>query len=195
MTLSNAKTWREIPLASMPMIFAVQQAMEGVTWLELTHVLPGLNSATLANLFAIIALVIWPLLSPTAAILLEPVRSRRVAIAIVWLLAVPTAYYGWLNTHFHSYTACIVGRSISYVNGTAYPLSMLAAYVGCTIIPLLLSSHRALQLFGAILALGIVASVTVFYSAFVSVWCFFAASACIVLVLHFMGAEALRRGA
>jgi hypothetical protein len=63
---------------------------------------------------------------------------------------------------------------------------MIALYAGCTTAPMLLSSHRALFVLGVILVLGLAASLFFFYEALVSVWCFFAAAASIVLVFHFV---------
>ena len=66
LTVAKVSNWREIPLASVPVIFATQQTIEGVLWLLLPTGSEPALTGSLANIFAFCALVIWPLLSPLA---------------------------------------------------------------------------------------------------------------------------------
>ena len=120
-TISRAKKLREVPLAAIPLVFAAQQAIEGALWLSLASgAHPSLDLA-LANAFALIALVIWPLLAPLAALLVEPANRRRAALAVLLTLGILVAYFGICNTGAHPYAACVVGHTLSYVNGSLYP--------------------------------------------------------------------------
>ena len=184
-TLSRVRNAREVPLASIPLVFAAQQAIEGTLWIGLGAGAPlGLTSA-LANTFALIALAVWPVLSPAAAFLVERVATRRAAMLLLLMIGIPVTAYGFWNTGAYPYNVCIVSRTLSYTSGSPYPPLALGAYFACTVLPMLLSSQNALRVFGAIIALGLGVSLAIYYVAFVSVWCFFAAAASATLVVHF----------
>lgn len=182
-TLSNASSARELPLASVPLVFAVQQAIEGALWLTL----PAGNgfSIYLANGFAICALVLWPILAPTAAGLVEDDRFR---CRLMWALAVIGALFAAYSARdiaYHPYRAVIDSHSLCYINDSPYPGYAIAVYVAATCGAYLLSTHRALQTFGIVVTLGLAVSVHFFLADIVSVWCFFAAIASGCLLFHF----------
>ena len=59
------------------------------------------------------------------------------------------------------------------------------AYLAATTLPLFLSSQRTVVTLGAIIFVGIAVAYVFYWEAFVSVWCFFAAAASIVILCHF----------
>ena len=83
-TLSRATRVRDLPLAGTPLLFGAQQAIEGALWLALPHSGDAVTALVLANGFAVIALVVWPLYAPVAASLGEDDAKRRAWI--MWLL-------------------------------------------------------------------------------------------------------------
>ena len=58
------------------------------------------------------------------------------------------------------------------------------AYLAATGLPLLLSSQRTVVVLGAIVLAGLVIAYAFYWEAFVSVWCFFAAAASVVILCH-----------
>ena len=80
--LSKVRQWRELPLASLPLIFAVQQAIEGCLWLTLPVDPDGPIASLLTLLFLLYAKVFWPAFAPMTALLVEPERRRRQLMAI-----------------------------------------------------------------------------------------------------------------
>lgn len=58
--LSRATRATEVPFAAMPLLFAVQQAVEGARWLALSQAGSAAISSALANVFMTIAIVLWP---------------------------------------------------------------------------------------------------------------------------------------
>jgi hypothetical protein len=54
-----------------------------------------------------------------------------------------------------------------------------------TAITPLLSSHRAVALLGAIVLGGSILAYALYWDAFASVWCFFAAAGSVVILVHF----------
>ena len=187
--VSRASEKREIPLASVPLIFAAQQAIEGGLWLALgsealSHWVPPL-----ANAFMFSALVVWPVCAPLSAMLVEPHRGRRLAMAAMLILAILLALRGVGGMWAQAYGACAVQNSMSYGNGLPYSPLQFAGYVLVTCGPFLLSSHTALRMFGAIVVAGLIVSMSLYSFAYVSVWCFFAAAASLTIYLQFARAR------
>lgn len=180
---------REIPLASVPLIFATQQAIEGALWLALGSENPSRWVLPLANAFMFSALVVWPLCAPLAASLVEPNRIRRLGMLLVFVLAIPLAFRGVRGMWTQPYGACVVYSSISYGNGLPYLPLQFADYVLCSCGPFLLSSHKTLRIFGAIVSAGLIVAASLYTYAYVSVWCFFAAAGSLTIYLHFARAQ------
>jgi hypothetical protein len=186
LAVKRASHWREAPLASIPLLFAAQQSLEGALWLALGMEPSPSWIPWLANGFVFIALVVWPVWAPLSAGLVEPDRRRLVATAALFTLAVPVAYTGLRQTWLHPYQVCVVENGLSYSNGYDYSLVQMAGYVLCTCGPFLLSSNKTLRGFGALCLVGFVVSTSLYLLAFVSVWCFFAAAASLTVLLSFM---------
>jgi hypothetical protein len=172
-----------LPLAAVPVFFAVQQAAEGVVWLGLHHGDAGLTrAASLAFLF--FALAFWPFWIALQAAVAEASTVRRrllVGLAVLntvwfWVLYFPllTGPESLLRTE-------VVHHSIqySYPDLAVYqfvPRPLLRVlYVLAVGAPLLVASGAWGRLPGLVLAASAVVSAVVFEYAFVSVWCFFAA--------------------
>lgn len=172
---------RQLPLASFPVIFGAQQAVEGLLWLTLRNTLPPIFTAALANTFIFVALAVWPLLAPIAVALVEPVSIRRYVIAGLAVPGLAVAIYALSSIAQHPYAAAIAGHSICYVGAYQFPLWGMAAYALSTCAPLFLASDRMLRLLGAVIGFGAVVSALFFYESFVSVWCFFAAAASVAV--------------
>src|ERR1700712_2157128 len=77
MGLTRITTPREIPLATVPIFFAVQQTIEGFLWQVLPSNPQGATASTLTLGFLLFAEVLWPIYAPLAVWLLEPNARRR----------------------------------------------------------------------------------------------------------------------
>ena len=87
-TMRRARSRRELPYAAIPLLFGVQQLLEGMLWLTFPDRAPLLNVA-LTHLYSFFSHVLWPIYVPLAALALESVRWRRrvlVAIAVAGAL-------------------------------------------------------------------------------------------------------------
>ena len=193
-TLAHARSWREVPLAAMPAVFALQQAAEGGLWLALSATPPSACAPPLTIGFLAIAEVLWPLLAPLAAALVEPDdRRRRLIYACLAAGVIPAAYCAVrLMTVPHA--AIIEGHHVAYAAETPLNPAMMLPYIAATVLSLALSSIAAVRTFAIIVAAGYVAAYVCYWQSFVSVWCFFAAAGSTVLMLHVVEqARALRR--
>ena len=186
---------RELPLASIPLFFAVQQAAEGGLWLTLPVAPESAISSWLTHTYLIFALIFWPVFAPFAALLIEPdqIRRRLIGACLAFGVAV-AAYFLWLVTSL-PHSAGIVGDSIKYETGSEAPFIAGGLYVIATTFGLLFSSHRAVVLLALIVLAGYVTTLYFYASALISVWCFFAAAASIVIIGHFEWARTQHRAA
>jgi hypothetical protein len=184
LTWRSARQPSERPLAAIPLLFAVQQLIEGVVWLSFRDGLSGLNeAATLA--YAFFSHAFWPAYVPVAVFLIEPLPSRQHSLA--WLVGLGLAVSAWLffATFRYGVASEPSGRHIEYVSSHAFARGTALLYLLATTTSLLLSSHQTVKIFGVLTVIGFVVSY-VFYSTWlVSVWCYFAALLSLVVLLHF----------
>lgn len=186
----KARSWRETPLACFPLLFAAQQAIEGVLWLRLGGGADDTGAiAALSGAFLLFAQVLWPLLTPIGVLLVEPDRRRRLALKGLVALSVFVAAYLFYVMVKSPYEVSVIGGSLRYATDMRTPLpGGKALYAASAVLPLLLSSHRMVAVMGGIVAVGLAVSLYAYQMTFLSVWCFFAAAASTVLYCHFANA-------
>src|SRR3989344_8557533 len=74
LTLVEVKKKTELPFASIPLLFGVQQAIEGAVWLSFGS--PILNTvATYA--YSMFSHVLWPIFVPLSVLLIETDATRK----------------------------------------------------------------------------------------------------------------------
>lgn len=189
-TLRHVKYPQEYFLAIVPLLFASQQAVEGVLWLQLPGESGSGNVPALSLGFLFFAKVLWPSYSAFAVLLIEPDHRRRRILYAIGVLGAIVSVFFLANLLGEWPIATIRNHSIAYSNG-ADPVSWWQLpYLICTCAPLLLSSHRTIQFFGAIVLLGFLVSAYAYLATYVSVWCFFAAAGSTVLYRYFQRANA-----
>lgn len=176
---------RQVPLAATPLLFALQQGTEGFLWLHLP-LAPGGSIATgLTFLFLFFAQVFWPAYAPFAVLLTEPDERRRRVMHLCLAAGVGVGAYllWWLLTR--PYGAVVLDGHIVYQTVYEHPLAVALAYLAATALPLILSSQRTVVVLGAIILVGSAVAYVFYWESFVSVWCFFAAAASVVILCHF----------
>ena len=165
--------------ASIPLVFAAQQATEGVVWLTID----GSAHATVNRLAVVaflgLALVVWPIWLPLSLQLVERSPERRRALMrLTWLgLAVAAAAVVLLTRSRP--LAVVAGHSIRYhrsgrATGWLEGL-VLMAYFAPTILPLFVSTAPLARVIGVVLAMSLVLTALIQHNAMTSMWCFFAA--------------------
>ncbi len=189
-TVKQVRHPRAILLAAVPLLFAFQQTTEGFLWLQLSGNSDSGNTATLSLIYLIFAEALWPTYLAVAVLFIEPDHRRRL---IICFFAVVGAFFsthlllGLLGT---PPVALIRGHSIgyySYIDAYSWPVIL---YLTCVCTALLISTHRIVQVFGAIILIGYLISAYVYFSTFISVWCFFAAADSTLLYFYFKRAPA-----
>ncbi len=183
---------RWLPLAVTPLLFAGQQALEGIVWLVLDQALPGslLRPAALAYLG--FAFALWPVWMPWCSLRLA---AGRTGVGRQWLMRLCGAMGCLLAARLWIPLLLAPGLidpivrhgSIDYqasLSGPALlghqPGSLLYALIVC--LPLLLTSSRRLRWLAVALALAFVVVQVAYLHAFSSVWCYFSAILSVLVV-------------
>ncbi len=184
LTIKSARTRRETPFAAIPLLFAVQQLIEGVLWTSFHADAAGVTRAmTLAYLF--FSHVLWPVFIPASVMLIEPSPSRRRDLVV--LVGAGVAVSAWLayQTLTHAIESHPEGKHIEYVLPLSLGIMTSVLYVLSTVASLVLSSHRMVRIFGVLTLAAFVATYAFYSHWWISVWCFFAALLSGVVLLHF----------
>ena len=184
LTLRSASRPRELAFAAIPMLFAIQQLIEGVIWLTFGDEATLLNSL-LTHVYSFFSHVMWPVYMPVAVLLMEPAGWRRRAlIAFVAAGAAVGAYLLYILLAF-PVVSRPTGQHIEYVSPHFFAAVTMTLYLVSTALSPLLSTHRMVQVFGALALLSFGAAYAFYATWFISVWCFFAALLSAVVYLHF----------
>ena len=139
--LARTRRRAERPYAAIPVLFGVQQLIEGVVWLTFRFDAPLLNSG-MTFAYSLFSHVFWPVFVPLAALLLEPVRWRRRAIALSAAAASAAAAYLLVNMFRFPIESRAVGGHIEYVSPHFYVALVMTGYLAGTCLSLLFSSRR-----------------------------------------------------
>lgn len=171
---------RERPLAWIPILFAVQQLIEGFIWLLVTHQSNAIPLSWLLGLFLFFAWVVWPIWVPWASLKVETNERKRglfkgllclgVFLAVVSLVQLFFAHPVVTGVHNH-----LVYKLTQMPHWPFFQLALQVMYVLVTLVPLLMSSVRGLIGLGATNFFALLISFLFFEEALPSIWCFFAA--------------------
>ena len=184
-SLSRVTQARERPLAATPLLFGVQQAIEGGLWLVLPTAPHGPKASALTLIFLLFAQAFWPVYAPLATLVMEPSEHRRRLMVLCLATGVVTSGYLLWRVLAGPRDAAIVNSCIVYRTEGSHPVLIGVAYLAATSLPLIASSRRAIFVLGAIILVGSVVAYAFYWEAFMSVWCFFAAAASVVILGHF----------
>ncbi len=191
-SIGRSKTSGELPYAAIPVIFAIQQLVEGGLWLDLQG-----NPAT-AHLLTIIYLlfsnVLWPVYVPLAVRLIETSPARRRALAYPLAVGVAIGLFFLYNITTNPVSAAIEGAHIRYNLPHRHHDLVFSVYALATCFAPLLSSHRTVRWLGVAIIVSMIGSYAAYALWFASVWCFFAAMTSAVVLLHFSSLRAPATG-
>ncbi len=182
-TLKRTEDRSERPFAMIPLLFGIQQLIEGVIWLTFRHDAPLLKQ-TMTYLYSGFSHVLWPIYVPLAMGILETVRWRKKAIFAFEAAGAAVGLYLLYFLVTQPVVAEVAGRHIVYVSPHFYQVPMIVFYVAATCVSCFFSSHGFVRLFGVLALLSFVASYLVHVTALVSIWCFFAAILSLLIYLH-----------
>jgi hypothetical protein len=182
-TLRATRRRSEIAFAAIPLMFGLQQIVEGALWLSFRFDAPQLNTA-MTYLFSMFSHVLWPIFVPFAIGLLETVSWRR---TVIWgfqsIGLLVGLYLLFLIVEFP--VTAVVEENIVYASPHFYKIPVMLLYLAATCVSCFFSSSATIRLFGALALLLFAVAYGFFAVALFSVWCFFAALLSVIIFVHF----------
>jgi hypothetical protein len=177
--------WREdsryLALTVVPIVFGLQQSIEGMEWLSLESNQTDMIRF-LALVFLFFAYGFWLVCPSLAMWILDrrpKVKRQLLTIAFIGFLF-GTSMYLPLLIHPDWLTVVILRASIAYQTQMIYDRFLSRdmvhlIYLVIVLCPLYLSNVDRIRVLAGIIALSMIASLYFFNYAFVSIWCFWVA--------------------
>lgn len=184
-TVLRAGNRRAIPFAAIPLIFGMQQLVEGGLWLSLAGHSVSTHGLTVAYL--LFSNVLWPLYVPLAVWLMEPSAAHRRRIGWTVPAGAAISLYFLAAILSHPVSSAIEGMHIKYRLPHMHQELAFAFYAVATCLAPLLSSHKTVRWFGGLIVISMIIAYVIYTMWFASVWCFFAALASGLVAAHFFG--------
>jgi hypothetical protein len=182
-TLKMAERKAEIPFAMIPLLFGVQQIIEGMLWLSFRFDAPLLNVA-MTYAFTLFSHVLWPVFVPFSIGLVETVAWRKKVILAFQFIGIAVGLY-LLYWVVKFPVTSEVDEHIVYVSPHFYKVPVMVLYLAATCVGSFFSSHKIINIFGVLALLLFMVAYWIHTVAFFSIWCFFAAILSAVIYLHF----------
>jgi hypothetical protein len=181
--------------ALIPVFFGLQQAFEGRVWQELDAGNAG-AAVPYAQGFHFFSHFLWLWWIPLCSYLVEPepastsarVRRRVMAGCAMFGAFAGTLVYSTIFLHPEWMSVSVKLHSIVYDFSVPFPspfhlpVTPAALYALTILVPLLVSSHKLIRIFGVLVMFSMVFASDVYSYAYVSVWCFFAAMLSLYIV-------------
>lgn len=181
--------------ALVPVLFGLQQAFEGRVWQELDAGDAG-AAVPYALGFHFFSHFLWLWWLPLSSYLVEPrqtgklgkIRKGVIGGCAIFGAFAGTLVYSVMLSHPEWMSVGVREHSVTYDFSVPWrspfhlPITPAALYALTILVPLLLSSHRLIRIFGVLVVLSSVLTSSAYGYAYVSVWCFFAAVLSLYLV-------------
>ena len=166
-----------IPLATLPVLFGLQQLFEGFVWTA-GHAGNQVAVETFSLAYMFFSWLAWPIWVPLSTYFIEPCRRRSVYLGFAIFGAIMGAlqyvpyfaHKGWLVTRFYDYAISYQGTVLlDFImpRELSYPL-----YLFAIIAPLITSSVQNARIFGALIVVVVVTVYAFFSYAYISAFCF-----------------------
>ncbi len=183
-SLSYAKKKNQKLFAAIPMIFGIQQLLEGLLWLVLPDPSNKEAISILTLLFLFFAQVVWPLWVPLSVWVYEEDQKRKNTLFIFLITGIiVSGYLAYCLLNYHS-TAVMqenhLQYQLSFIN-KIIPISGWLYFITTVIPPFISTCHR-MRILGTIIFLSYVVSKIYFNDYLISVWCFFAAILSVLVI-------------
>ena len=183
-TVRRARARSELPYAWIPVLFGIQQLLEGALWLTFPDRAPLLNTV-LTHAYSFFSHVLWPIYVPLAALALETVPWRRRVLIGIALAGSAVGLYLLATLFTLPIVATVTGQHIAYESPHFYALAAMSLYLLGTCASLMFSSHARVVAFGVAAFASAVAAYAFYATWFISVWCFFAGVLSVIVFLYF----------
>jgi len=181
-TTAKVKKIKELPFRSIPLLFGIQQLLDGIAWVSIGS--PVLN-AFAAYGYAFFAFVLWPIFVPVSVLCMETNAERKKILQGLVVFGVGVGLCAIYLILSGPVTALVVHSCIRYDTFSPYPLWLLGFYVVVTCGSFFVSNHRFVNLFGVVVFISFLIAGWFYIETFSSVWCFFAALLSLMIYSRF----------
>jgi hypothetical protein len=190
---------RFLIFATLPLLFSIQQFIEGILWLNINgDNIQIIKELSFAYLF--FSHFLWLIIIPLAILPIE-IDNHKIFICKICLIAgVALGTYYFSNIlNYNSYTAYVKGHSIVYKLALKIhnpEISLIFEQLPYPIIvltPLLGSSLKYIRILGSMAAVSMLVTYYFYNYAFISVWCFSAAIISLYISYMFSNAVYLQK--
>jgi hypothetical protein len=183
-SLREVRQLREVPFASLPLLFALHQLTEAVVWAAYDD---GSVPASLGHAAALVyvgfAMVVLPTLFPISVLLLEPQGSRLRVAPFAILGGALSAVFA-VEVLTDPVAVVVHPHALAYATGLSHGGLLSVAYVVAVIGPALLSGYGSVVVFGLVNLAGLLVVAVVYLDAFASLWCVYAALTSALVTVH-----------
>src|SRR5580658_8073411 len=184
-TLTRVKHRRERLFASLPLLFAIHQFIEGFVWLGLDGIFSPAVAHDMGAAFMLYAQGLLPFLLPLSIYLFEPTaRARKRMLPFLIIGGGTTLYILWALTAYQL-EVYVKGNSIVYINPATNNTIVAVLYVIATCGSLFFSKIRMMVIFGAANLIILLVVMEFKRYAFTSLWCAYAAIASLIILVYF----------
>lgn len=166
----------QLAFASIPLIFAIQQTMEGFLWMALPNSAYSSIQHFTTYAFLFFAQIVWPVWVPMAILLLEKKKKRRTILKILVGIGIIESLYQIYCILNFQVNVRILGYHISYDLNYPSVLRYISSifYLLPTIFSLFVSSVKRVWVVGLAILISCIISIIFYREYDISVWCFFA---------------------
>lgn len=186
-TIRKAERRSEVPFALTPLLFGVQQLVEGIIWVTLRYDAPVLLRTT-TYIYSVFSHVFWPIYIPFALGSLEVAPWRKRALRAFQAAGLIVGLYLLFFLITRPVVAQIdaqhIVRHITYESPHFLLAPVMVLYLAATCVSCFISSHPFVKLFGVLALISFIGAYLYYTRALVSVWCFFAAVLSLLIYLH-----------
>lgn len=183
-TIKKARNKRDIPFAAIPLLFGVQQGIEGLVWLSFKYGMPVLNQIS-SYAFMLFAYVLWPSFVPFAIRSLEVDSHRKQILAVFQGLGIGVSLYLLYFIVSHPVVSNIVNKSIVYPMPTEYGPLIMGLYLLAVCVSCFFSSSKIINILGTLIAVSFGVAYYFYTASFASTWCFFSAVLSLAIYWYF----------
>jgi hypothetical protein len=182
-TLKKTEAKSEIPFASIPLLFAIQQFIEGTIWLTIGA--DGLFKTVMTYSFLAFSHIIWPVFTPLSVLMIEEDKNRRKIL--LGLLAIGIFISGYLSIFIvgGGPVSCETFGNIRYLVNIPHVHFIAFLYSITIVFSCLFSTKKIIKVFGIAVAVSSFSAFMVYRMTYISVWCFFGAVLSMMIYFHF----------
>ena len=175
--------------AMVPIFFGIQQAFEGRVW-QMLDAGDAHAAVPYAQGFHFFSHYLWLWWFGLGSYLVEPgkIRKRIIGACALFGAFAGTVVYAIILFHPEWMLVSVRAHSIVYKFSVPYrdsihlPITPAGLYALTVLVPLFLSSHRHIKIFGGLVVLSSLLASEIYGYAYISVWCCFAALRSLYLV-------------